>query len=175
MKKILLLLLLASTITYGQSNKRDSIWAPIKYFVGTWKGEGGGEPGIGKYERSYQLTLNNNFVEIKNKSTYPPTDKHPKGETHEDIGYFGYDKIKKTFVLRQFHVESFINDYILESISPDKKTLVFVSENIINIPKGWKAKETYRIISDKEFEEIFELAAPDKDFSAYSTVKFVRQ
>ena len=175
MKKILLLLFLSSTWVFGQTSKRDSIWSPIKYFVGTWKGEGGGEPGIGKYERSYQLILSNNFVEIKNRSTYPPTNKNPKGEVHEDIGYFIYDKGKKTFLLRQLHVEGFVNDYILDNISPDKKTLVFVTTGIVNIPKGWRAKETYRILSSNEFEETFELAEPDKDFSVYSRVKFTKQ
>lgn len=114
-------------------------------------------------------------MEIKNKSTYPPTEKNPKGEVHEDIGYFIYDKGKKTFLLRQLHIENFANDYVLESISADKKTLVFVTETIINIPKGWKAKETYRITSEKEFEETFELAEPGKEFAVYSKVKFVKQ
>ena len=174
MKQTLLLILLASSAMYGQTNKRDSIWSPIKYFVGTWKGEGGGEPGIGLYERSYQFILNNNFIEIKNKSTYPPTATHPKGEVHEDVGHFIYDKRRKTFLLRQLHIESFANDYVLESISADRKTLVFTSEVIINIPKGWKARETYRILSEKEFEETFELAEPGKDYAVYTKVKFVR-
>lgn len=175
MKNVVLLILFSSTLAFSQQNKRDSIWAPIKYFVGTWIGVGGGEPGIGKYERSYQFILNNNFVEIENRSTYAPTDKNPKGEVHEDIGYFFYDKGKRTFLLRQLHVEGFANDYVLDSISADKKTLVFVTESIINIPKGWRAKESYRILSDSEFEEIFELAPPDKGFSVYSKVKFTRQ
>lgn len=175
MKTIILLTLLSTTLTFGQNSKRDSIWSPIKYFVGTWKGVGGGEPGVGNYERSYQLILNNNFVEIRNKSTYPPTDKYPKGEVHEDIGYFIYDKGRKTFLLRQLHIESFANDYVLESLSADKKTLVFVTESIVNIPKGWKAKETYQIKSEKEFEETFELAEPGKEFTVYSRVRFVRQ
>ena len=175
MKKLLLLFLLAATVTYGQTNKRDSIWSPIKYFVGTWKGEGGGEPGMGRYERTYQFILNSNFIEIKNKSTYPPTDKNPKGEVHEDIGFFIYDRGRKTFLLRQLHIESFVNDYVLENISTDKKTLVFVTESIINIPKGWKGRETYRILGDKTFEETFELAEPGKEFMVYSKVNFVRQ
>jgi hypothetical protein len=174
MKKIILALLLSSSLVHAQSNKRDSIWSPIKYFVGSWKGEGGGEPGIGVYERSYQFILNNNFVEIKNKSTYRPTATHPKGEAHEDLGYFIYDKGRKTFLLRQLHVEGFANDYVLETIPPDKKELIFVSESIINIPKGWKAKETYRILNEQEFEETFELAEPGKDYIIYTKVKFLR-
>jgi len=174
-KNCILLILIASPFSYGQVHKSDSAWAPIKYFVGSWKGEGGGEPGIGNYERSYQLILNSNFIEIRNKSSYPPTPKNVKGEVHEDIGYFIYDKGKKTFLLRQLHVEGFVNDYVLESISADKKIIVFVTEKIINIPNGWRGKETFRIISNTEFEEIFELAPPDKDFSIYSKVKFIKQ
>ncbi|MEK6782505.1 MAG: hypothetical protein AABY93_12415 [Bacteroidota bacterium] len=175
MKAILVLILLSSTLALAQTAKRDSIWAPIKNFIGNWKGEGGGEPGIGKYERSYQFILNNNFIEIRNKSTYPPTDKNPKGEVHEDIGYIIYDKGRKTFLLRQLHVEGFANDYALESISADKKTLVFVTDAIVNIPKGWKGRETYRLLSATEIEETFELAPPDKEFSVYSKVKLVKQ
>jgi hypothetical protein len=175
MRSLLFLLLLSSTLTFGQKNKRDSLWTPIQYFAGNWKGEGGGEPGQGIYERSYSFILNNNFIEIKNKSTYPPTVKHPKGEVHEDIGYFIYDKGRKTFLLRQLHIEGFVNDYALESISADNKTLVFVSETLINLPKGWRGREIYRIISNTEFEEIFELAEPGKDFAPYSKVKLVRQ
>ncbi len=175
MKRALLLILLSSAMTFAQTAKRDSIWLPLKHFVGTWRGEGGGEPGTGKYERSYQFVLGNNFIEIRNKSTYPATEKRPTGEVHEDIGYFSYDGGMKTFVLRQFHKEGFVNQFILDSISPDKKTIVFVTESIENIPKGWRAKETYHLIGENEIEEVFELAPPDKDFSIYTRVKLIRQ
>lgn len=94
---------------------------------------------------------------------------------HEDIGYFSYDNGRKTFILRQFHIEGFVNQFKLDSISPDKKTLVFMTESIENIPAGFKAKETYRILSDDELEEIFEIAEPGKDFAVYSKVKLERQ
>lgn len=175
MKSLTALLCLTTSLGFSQNAKRDSIWSPITYFVGHWVGEGGGEPGMGKYERSYQPTLNGNFIEIHNKSTYPPTEKNPKGEVHEDVGYIFYDKGRKTFLLRQFHIEGFANDYVLESIAPDKKTVVFSSEAIVNIPKGWRARETYRIIGPNEFEETFELSAPEKPFSVYTKVKFKRK
>jgi hypothetical protein len=148
---------------------------PIKPFVGIWKGERGGDPGKGKYERSYQFILNKRFIEIRNKSTYEPTTQNPKGEVHEDIGYFSYDNGRKTFVLRQFHVEGFVNQFRIDSISPDKKTIVFISESIENIPSGYRAKETYRLVGDDEIDETFEIAEPGKDFSVYSKVKLVRQ
>ena len=40
----------------------------------------------GKYEITYQFILNKNFIEVKNKSVYPPQNGR-KEEVHEDIGY----------------------------------------------------------------------------------------
>lgn len=175
MKKTFLLLYFVPLLQFGQTTKKDSIWFPLKPFIGTWVGEGGGESGKGVYERTYQFILNKNFIEIKNKSTYQPTEKNPKGEVHEDIGYFSYDKNIKKIKLRQFHIESFVNEFVLDSISPDKKTFVFVTIAIENIPKGYRAKETYYLISENEIEEIFELAEPNKEFEIYSKVKLVKQ
>lgn len=175
MLKIFFLLLLVPSIFFAQNAKRDSTWLLLKPFVGAWAGDGGGEPGNGKYERSYQFIMGNQFIEIRNKSTYPSTTQNPKGEVHEDIGYLSYDNSRKTFILRQFHIEGFVNQFRLDSISPDKKTLVFITESIENIPRGWRAKETYRILSDDEIEETFELAEPGKEFAVYTKVKLVRQ
>lgn len=69
MKIEFILILLCPLLANAQLSKRDSTWLPLKPFVGTWKGEGGGEPGKGKYERSYQFILNKRFIEIRNKST----------------------------------------------------------------------------------------------------------
>jgi hypothetical protein len=157
-----------STDASAQMSKQDSLWLPLKVFVGSWKGKGGGEPGQGDYERTYQFVLNKRFIEIRNKSTYPPSEKNPKGEIHEDVGYFSYDRGSRTFVLRQFHSEGFVNQYRLDSISADGKTIVFISEAIENIPTGWRAKETYEILDDDRIQEIFELAEPNKEFQVYS-------
>ena len=176
MKKIFLIFILfAPSILFAQKINKDSIWLPLKPFIGVWTGEGEGEPGKGKYERTYAFILNNQFIEIHNKSVYPPTAQFPSGEIHEDRGYFSYDKIRKIFVLRQFHIEGFVNQFILDSISPDKTTIVFITEAIENIPTGWRAKETYHLLSANEMEEIFELAEPDKDFAVYTRVKLVRK
>jgi hypothetical protein len=87
---------------------------------------------------------------------------------HEDWGLFSYDRSRKKFVLRQFHVEGFVNQYVLDSLAADGKTLILVTESIENIPVGWRAKETYKILNDDEFVEIFELAEPGKGFEVYS-------
>jgi hypothetical protein len=155
-------------------SSQDNVWQPFMFLAGTWKGKGGGEPGIGEYERTYQFIFNQKFLEVKNKSTYPPTEKNAKGEVHEDIGYISYDKMRHIFVLRQFHIEGFVNQYKLDNISADGRTIIFISEVIENIPAGWRAKETYQIIGENELIETFELAPPNKDFEVYTTVTLRR-
>lgn len=123
--------------------------------IGTWRGTSEGQPEKGKYERTYQVVLNKKFIEVKNKSTYPPSKDNPKGEVHEDDAFISYDKGRKTFVLRQFHIEGFVNQFKIETISPDGKTIVFISESIENIPAGYREKESYQIINKNEFIETF--------------------
>ncbi len=170
-RKILILILLAVPVVgWGQTPKQEDIWQPFEFLAGDWRGQGHGEPGVGNYERQYRFIFNKKFIEIKNKSSWAPSQQNPQGEIHEDIGYISYDKARKTYVLRQFHIEGFVNQYKLESISADGKRIVFVSEAIENIAPGWRARETYQKIGDDEFSEIFELAPPNEGFAPYSTV-----
>jgi hypothetical protein len=53
-------------------------------------------------------------------------------------------------------------------------TLVFVTELIENSPSGWRARETYTFLGPDEFEEVFELSAPDKPFELYSRTRLTR-
>jgi len=64
---------------------------------------------------------------------------------------------------------------IQTSISDDGKTIVFTAEGIENIPAGWRARETYKIVGPDEFTEVFELAGPGKDFEVYSEGHFKRK
>lgn len=174
MKTILFLLLFFPFVAAAQNAATTDPWTIFKPFIGKWTGEGSVESGKGSYVRSYQLIMNNNFLEVRNKTSYPPSTNNPKGEVHEDLGYFSYDRSLKTFRLRQFHIEGFVNEYLLDSISTDQKTLVFVTKSIENIPAGWRAKETYKILSDSQIEETFELAAPGKDYEVYSKALLIK-
>jgi hypothetical protein len=176
MQKILFLLLFFPLFSSAQLSKKDSLWLPMSFFIGNREGEGKGEPGNGEYERSYSWALNKKFIEVNNKSTYPPSDNNKnKGDVHEDIGFISYDGMRKIFMLRQFHIEGFVNQYKLDSIAADNKTFAFISENIENIPQGYRARETYKLISENEFIEVFEIAEPGKDFEVYSEAKLKRK
>ena len=152
----------------GQQTKSSVPWEPLSYFEGHWHGTSDGEPGHGEGQREYQFVLRGKFLELKNKTTYPPQQKNPKGETHEDIGFFSYDSQRKHFVLRQFHVEGFVNQYVEQERAPGAMKMVFVSERIENISEGWRARETYTFVNHDEYSEVFELAAPQKEFAVYA-------
>ena len=150
------------------------MWEPFDFFVGEWQGSGYGQPGTSQVERKYELILNDKFLFVKSKSVYEPQEKNPKGEVHEEWGLISYDRARKAYVFRQFHLEGFVNQYVGTEISEDGKTVHFVTEGIENIPPGWKARESYQILGPDEFIEIFELAAPEKEFETYSENRFQR-
>jgi hypothetical protein len=147
-------------------------WAPLRFLLGSWEGTSSGQPGQGTVRRQYRLVLGEQFLEVRNTSTYPPQEKNPKGEVHEDVGFISYDRGRTSFVFRQFHVEGFVNTYVFQPGFSDR--VVFTSEAIENIPAGWRARESYRVLSETEFVEVFELAEPGKEFQTYSEARLKR-
>ena len=157
----------------AQSSSPSDPLAPVAQLLGRWTGTSEGQPGKGEVERQYERVLGSRFIQVRNRSTYPPQEKNSKGETHEDIGFLSFDSGRKRLVFRQFHVEGFVNQYLLETGSTSDR-LVWVSEAIENIPAGFRARETYTFSGTDQLEEIFELAEPGKDFELYSRSRLTR-
>ena len=155
-----------------QSSPPDNL-APLAPFLGRWTGTSEGQPGKGATERSYERALGSRFIRIRNRSTYPPQEKNPKGEIHEDEGFFSFDRARKRIVFRQFHVEGFVTTYV-HDLERKPGVLSFTSEAIENIPAGWRARETYILHGADDLEEIFELAEQGKEFTVYSRTRLKR-
>ena len=77
-------LLLLASVSIAQTPNRSDTWDQFRTLVGIWEGTGSGKPGVSKIEREYQLVLNDKFLQVRNKSTYEPRPKNPKGEIHQD-------------------------------------------------------------------------------------------
>ena len=148
-------------------------FAPIAPLLGKWSGASEGQPGTGTVERDYERALRSRFIRVRNRSTYPPQEKNPKGETHDDEGFFSFDRARKRLVLRQFHVEGFVNTYV-QDMDAKPGTVSFTSEAIENIPAGWRARETYVFHGADDVEEIFELSEAGKPFTVYSRTRLKR-
>jgi hypothetical protein len=167
------LLLILSSAAAAEQSTPPSPLGPVQALIGKWQGTSEGQPGSGTLTREYRMILGDRFVEEINRSVYLPQQKNPKGETHEHRSIFSYDRARKQIVFRQFHQEGFVNQYVLEP-STKAGVLVFVTEAIENIPNGFRARETYTFMSANEFEEVFEIAEPGKDFELYSRARLKR-
>lgn len=174
MRSIFLLCILVVP-AFAQMDVKPPDWQPFKYFVGSWEGTTKGDVGSGKSEREYKLAMNGMYLEVKTKSLITPPDKNAKSEVHEDFGFVSYDQMKKKYILRQFHSEGFVNQYLLSGLSADNKGATWESESIQNIESGWRAREKFKIVSNDEFVETFELAPPGQDFAPFTETTFKRK
>jgi hypothetical protein len=169
---VLALVTMGSIGLIAQQPPADNL-APLAPLIGKWTGTSEGQPGHGTVEREYERVLRSRFIRVRNRSTYAPQEKNPKGEVHEDEGFFSFDRARKRIVFRQFHVEGFVNTY-LQDAETKPGTLAFTTDAIENIPAGWSARETYVFHGPDEIEEIFELAEAGKPFAVYSRTRLKR-
>ena len=72
------------------------------------------------------------------------------------MGIIGYDKNRDKVIFRQFHIEGFVNQYILSDSSQHNGKLVFHSEAIENFIERGKARwEIERINNDQVKSSFF--------------------
>jgi hypothetical protein len=174
--KVLLTLLMFATLTASAAeNPATDRWGRVRFLLGTWEGTATGEPGKGTVERTYELVLGGQFIEERNTSRYEAKAPGAKPEVHHHRGFMSYDKARKTFMLRHFHEEGFVNLYALNTDKSMAEYLIFDSVTFENFSNEWRARENYDVISPDEFVEIFELAEPGKDFVEYSRNHFKRK
>ena len=147
----------------GQEEGEKDHWEPLRFLVGAWQGRETGASGVGTGEREYEFIMGETYLSARNTSTFEPQPANPEGEVHRDWAVFSYDRVRRAIVLREFHSEGFVNQYILDSLSGEDR-LVLSSESIENLPSGWRARITLTKHDAKTFDEVFELAAPGKAY-----------
>jgi hypothetical protein len=157
----------------AQAPAKDDPWRAVRFLVGDWEGESDGQPGQGTLKRSYRFVLGSRFLHEQNVSTYPPQPKNEKGEVHEHWSLFSVDRARKTIVFRQFHQEGFVNQYVMLP-ETEPNTVVLETEALENVPSGWKARESYTLVSADEFVETFELAQAGGSYQVYSRSRLKR-
>lgn len=170
---LVLALLVGPAVLIGKQSTPTDPFERAGFLIGRWEGVSEGQPGKGTVQRAYTQILNSRFIRGHNRSVYPPQGKNPKGETHEHEDWLSFDRGRRRLVLRQFHIEGFVNQYVEDGESTAQK-LVFTTEAIENIPAGWRARETYLVHGPDEFEEVFELAEASKPFDVYSRARLKR-
>lgn len=174
MKKliVLIIILIIPILSFGQENPLER----ISFIIGDWIGTGSGfgnETSI--IESKFQYVMDKKYIEVINDSRFEPTEKKPEGEHHIDKGFVSFDKIRKVIVFRQFNIEGYINQYILNDSLSTETTLIFETEIIENFMPGGKARWTINKISDDEIETVFDVYFPGKDYTCFGTNKLVRK
>jgi hypothetical protein len=167
--------LILPALLLAQAEKKQDVWDPLKFFIGTWEGTGEGKSGVSEVLKEFQFVLGGKYLRMTTKANFEPQENNPKGEVHEDFGYISYDRSRKKFVFRQFHIEGFINQYVLESISEDGKTIRWVAEKMENAPPDWKVELIYTIKEKNTLEESFNLGMPERDFECYNLNRLKRK
>ncbi len=164
--KMLLVILLFPLSLTPQTNNAD-IWEAFRYFEGSWVGHETGKSGIGKGERTYQFIMGERYLHFKNTSRFEPQKQNPKGEVHQDWTFYSYDEDRDTYVMHQFNIEGYVNQFYLDSLSADGKYMRFELETSQNAPKELRARMTYTIKNEHEFEEVFAMAFPGREYAVW--------
>jgi hypothetical protein len=151
-------LLLCMTAVLAQQSKTDPRWAPLAFLIGDWVGEGGGGPGQGTGEFSFQPDLGSAILIRKNVSHYPATKDKP-AYSHTDLLI-----VDSTLHAIYFDDEGHTIHYTLEPAA-DGSSVQFLSEAQASEPRY---RLTYRKTGDHQVAIRFEIAPPGKP-EAFST------
>ena len=148
--------------------------AEFRWLVGEWRGVGQGDPGTSGSERHIDSYLNDKFIRATGRSVYPKQEANPKGEIHEQLNLWSYDRSRKVIVLREFDTLGFVGTYVLDKAVSAQERWVLVAESLENVPKGWKARYVITRKSADEYHEMLELDPDGKGFKPYVTNRFLK-
>ena len=175
MRMMIILVLVLPRLLWAQAEEKEDIWQPLRPLIGEWKGKGSGASGASEIEARYEFALGDRYIEAWHRSVFEPTERKPEGAIHEDTGFISYDSGREAFILRQFHVEGFVNTYVLDSLSADGNTLVFVTEAVENAPPGTRVRWEIVFRGEDELATSFHVAWSEGDYQCFSQDVLSRQ
>lgn len=173
-RAFLLALVAAGSMWSPPSGAQESPLARVATLAGRWTGVGEGVPGTSAALRTIARDLNGRFVRAEGRSVYPKQEKNAKGEVHDSLSIWSYDKARKLLVLRVFDSLGFVSTYVQDRAASTDDVIVLESEQMENVPAGWRARYTYSLVSADEFRELFELNPDGKGFKPYVTGRYMR-
>ncbi len=161
------------TLIFGYAFSQSIALKKIDFIIGEWSGTGDGFGNKqSKINSSFTWVMNKKYIEVKNVSQFEPDEENPEGEYHEDRGYISYDNTRRKIVFRQFNIETYVNQYVLnDSLSKDD-VLVFETEGQIeNFVSNGKARWIIKKTSDHQLETVFEASftGKEKEYACFGT------
>ncbi|MCG8454866.1 MAG: DUF1579 domain-containing protein, partial [Holophagales bacterium] len=110
-------LLLASLMILTPSveaREAPSYWEPFEFLLGSWEAEETARFGAGRGERTYRLVVHGRYLLSDNRSLFEPQEGLPEGDDHRDWTILSYDRVRETYVVRQFVSEGYVNRFELD-------------------------------------------------------------
>jgi hypothetical protein len=147
-------------------------WQDYQFLIGSWTGEGKGEPGQGKARFTFALDLQGNILVRKHRAEIAASGGRPPS-VHEDLMIIypeaGSDRARAIYFDNEGHVI-----YYSPQFSPDKKNLTFLS---VGRPGTPRFRLTYSKQGEGSLAIKFEAAAPGHraEFKTYTEGTAVRE
>lgn len=135
--------------------QQERAWRTLRGLVGQWHASTGGRD----VRTDYRLIANGNFLAAETVSV-----SRSEQGVHRDWEIFSYDTANQRVMMRQFVSEGVICRYRLDDISPDGKTMTFVTEHCEGGSPRFGARATYGFPKSDEFTTKLELAPTGKEY-----------
>jgi len=161
---IILLVNLIPATLYAQETAPATSFDQLKYLLGEWVGEGGGDPGQGTGGFSFNLDLQGKIMVRRNYADYPATDDKPASR-HDDLMIIYQENPSLPLKAAYFDSEGHVINYNVE-ISTDQVTIVFITD--LSAP-GPRFRLSYSKTDDNNLGIKFEMSPPGQpdSFSPY--------
>ena len=145
------------TVCFGQQTPA---WDKWNWLIGTWVGEGSGQPGEGNGSFSFSLNLDRNIIERKSHTEFPPANGKP-ASLHEDllIVYHGAEGAADKAIY--FDNEGHVINY---AISYSEKSIVLTSEKVQGMPFF---RLVYTLLEGGKVNTRFEMSRDGVNFTSY--------
>jgi len=157
-----------SAILAAQQSKKEDPWGPVKFLLGEWIGEGGGQPGESAGGFSFQPDLQGKILLRKSYAEYPAT-KDRAAYRHDDLTIVYRESGDEDLRAVYFDNEGHVIRYVLRA-GDGGNSVQFLSEAS---PKGPRFRLTYVKTGDDKLSLKFEIALPGQPdaFSTYIEAK----
>jgi hypothetical protein len=139
-------------------------WDDWKFLLGEWVGEGGGAPGQGGGNLTFQFDLQDQVLLRRNHVDFPATPERP-AFAHDDLTVIYPDPAGSMRAI-YFDNEAHVIHYTA-AFTGDGNTVTFVSDPILSAPRF---RTTYIKGQDRTMTIRFEIAPPGNPdgFSVYT-------
>jgi hypothetical protein len=169
---LLAMLGLAPSVAAAQAPAVDRL-APVAWLVGQWEGVGEGQPGTSASTRQAERLHGQRFIMIRGRSVYPRQEVNRSGDVHGQLDIWSFDRARNLLVMRQFDTLGFVSTYVQDRAASVEGGIVLISEQMENVPAGWRARYTFTHPAPDEYHELFELDS-GSGYQRYVFNRFLR-